>query len=207
MVVRDSDAHAWAEVWLGDQGWVRVDPTAAAAPLRVERGFADAVPQLGVLPLMIRQNLGWLRSLRNSWEALANQWNQGVLGYNPERQREMLSWLGMQQPSWQSMAVLLFWSVAAVVLATAIWLLGRMRRESSVQRAWLRFCGKLARSGLVRGATEGPLDYARRASGRLPQRAARIRAIADLYVDLRYGRAPGGDALPHLRHLVREFKP
>ena len=206
MIVRESDAHAWAEVWLGAQGWVRVDPTAAAAPIRVERGIAEAVPQTGALPLMIRQNLGWLRSLRNSWEALANQWNQRVLGYNPDRQREMLSWLGMQHPSWQSMAMLLFWSVAGVVVATALWLLLRMRRESAVQRAWLRFCAKLGRAGLVRAASEGPLHYARRAAGRLPRRADSIRTIADLYVELRYGPDAGNEPLGRLRSLVRGFR-
>jgi len=205
MVVRESDAHAWAEVWLGELGWVRVDPTAAAAPIRVERGIAEAVPQADALPLMIRQNLGWLRSLRNSWEALANQWNQWVLGYNPDRQREVLSWLGVQHPSWQSMAMLLFWSIAGVVLATGLWLLLRMRRESGVQRVWLRFCAKLGRAGLERAPSEGPLHYARRAAARLPQRAERIRAIADLYVELRYGPAATGELLKRLRGMVRGF--
>jgi protein-glutamine gamma-glutamyltransferase len=207
MIVRDSDAHAWAEVWLGEQGWVRVDPTAAAVPVRIERGIADAVPDSSVLPSIIRQNLGWLRSLRNSWEALANQWNQWVLGFNPDRQREMLSWLGMQQPSWQSMAVLLFWSVGGVILATALWLLFRMRRESAVQRAWLRFCGKLRRAGLERAPSEGPLHYARRVAGRLPQRAESIRDIADLYVELRYGPGAAPERLFLFRNLVRGFRP
>jgi protein-glutamine gamma-glutamyltransferase len=204
MVVRDADAHAWAEVWLGSRGWVRVDPTAAAVPLRVERGIAGAVPQGGPLPMM--QNLGWLRSLKNSWEALANQWNQWVLGYNPDRQREMLSWLGMEHPSWQSMAMLLFWSIAGVVLATGLWLVFRMRRESAVQRAWLRFCAKLGRAGLERRASEGPMHYAARVAGRLPQRAATIRAIAQLYIDLRYGPAADGPGLVQLRSLVRGFR-
>jgi transglutaminase-like putative cysteine protease len=206
MIVRDSDAHAWAEVWLGAQGWVRVDPTAAAAPIRVERGIAEAVPQTGGLPLMIRQNLEWLRSIRNNWDALANQWNQWVLGYNPDRQREMLSWLGVQHPSWQSMAMLLFWSIAGVILATGLWLVFRIRRESAVQRAWLRFCAKLRRAGLERAPSEGPVHYARRAAGRLPQRADSIRAIADLYVDLRYGREARRDSLVQLRSLVRGFR-
>jgi protein-glutamine gamma-glutamyltransferase len=206
MVVRDSDAHAWSEVWLGGRGWVRVDPTAVAVPARVERGIAAAVPQGSPLPMLIRQNLAWLRSLRNSWEALANQWNQWVLGYNPDRQREMLSWLGMEHPSWQSMAMLLFWSIAGVILGTGLWLVFRMRRESAVQRAWLRFCAKLGRAGLERGASEGPMHYAARAADRLPQRADAIRAIADLYVDLRYGREAGGERLVHLRGLVRGFR-
>src|SRR5262249_10847443 len=147
----------------------RVDPTAAAVPARLERGIAAAVPQGGSLPMLIRENLGWLRSIRNSWEALANQWNQWVLGYNPDRQREMLSWLGMEHPSWQSMAMLLFWSIAGVILATGLWLVFRMRRESAVQRTWLAFCAKLRRAGLERSASEGPLHYAERVAQRLPQ--------------------------------------
>jgi protein-glutamine gamma-glutamyltransferase len=207
MIVRDADAHAWAEVWLGTQGWVRVDPTAVAAPMRVERGIADAMPKSSTLPLMIRQNLGWLRSLRNSWDALANQWNQRVLGYNPDRQREMLSWLGMQHPSWQNMAMLLFWSMAGVILATGLWLVLRMRRESAVQRAWLRFCAKLRRAGLERAPSEGPMHYARRVAGVLPDRADNIRTIADLYVDLRYGPEAARERLVRLRSLVRGFRP
>src|SRR5438034_1289569 len=62
-----------------------------------------------------------------------NQWNQWVLGYNPDRQREMLSWLGVPQPSWQTMTVMLFWSVAGVLLLTALWLLRGIRREDPVQ--------------------------------------------------------------------------
>ncbi len=205
MVIRDSDAHAWAEVWLGERGWVRFDPTAAAVPARLEGGIAGAV-QPGALPLMIRQNIGWLRSLRNSWEALANQWNQWVLGYNPERQREMLSWLGMQQPSWQSMAMMLFWSIAGVILATGLWLVYHMRRDSAVQRAWLRFCAKLRRAGLERRPSEGPMHYAARAAGQLPQRADAIRAIAQLYVDLRYGPAADDAGVIQLRSLVRGFR-
>jgi hypothetical protein len=118
----------------------------------------------------------------------------------------MLSWLGVQHPSWQSMAMLLFWSVAGVVLATALWLLLRMRRESGVQRAWLRFCAKLGRAGVERSASEGPLHYASRAAGRLPQRADSIRAIADLYVELRYGPGAAAELLARLRSLVRGFK-
>jgi hypothetical protein len=102
--------------------------------------------------------------------------------------------------------MLLFWSVVSVIVATALWLLLRMRRESAVQRAWLRFCAKLGRVGLERSASEGPLHYARRAAGRLPQRADSIRAIADLYVELRYGPAATGELLARLRGMVRGFR-
>jgi transglutaminase-like putative cysteine protease len=207
MVVRQADAHAWAEVWLRESGWTRVDPTAASVPVRVESGIAAAARGAAGLPLLLRTNIDWLRSLRNNWEALTNQWNQWVLGYNPDRQREMLGWLGMQQPSWQTMTMMLFWSVAGVLLLVALWLLRGVRRVDAVQRAWQRFCDKLAGAGLARASAEGPLAYASRLAEQLPARRAAVRSIVDLYVDLRYGTLGDRASVSRLRQLVREFRP
>jgi len=205
MVVRQADAHAWAEVWLPGNGWTRVDPTAAAVPIRVELGITAAAP--AGAPLLMRGSMGWLRGLRNDWDAVTNQWNQWVLGYNPERQLEVLSRFGMKQPGWETMTFTLFWSVGSVLLLVALWLLRGMRREDAVQRAWLRFCDKLARKGLMRSRTEGPLDYSARVAQRLPASEPAVRAIASLYVELRYGPAIDGESLARLRQLVRIFAP
>src|SRR5216684_3044856 len=207
MVVRQADAHAWAEVWLAENGWTRVDPTAAAVPVRIELGITAARPRGAALPLLMRTSSDWLKALRNNWEAVTNQWNQWVLGYNPDRQREMLTWLGVPQPSWQTMTVMLFWSVAGVLLLTALWLLRGIRRDDPVQRAWSRFCDKLAREGLARARAEGPLDYARRIALALPACENAVRAIAALYVDQRYGPRPDARSIARLKHLVREFGP
>jgi transglutaminase-like putative cysteine protease len=207
MVVRQSDAHAWAEVWLGERGWVRVDPTAAASPTRLDQGIASSVPENAGLPLMVRANSEWLRSVRNNWEALANRWNQWVLGYNPEQQRQLLGRLGMDEPNWQNMALILFWSVAAVLLLIGLSMLRTLQRADPVQGAWLSFCNKLARAGITRAAGEGPLDFAQRAARQWPARERAVRAIADLYADLRYGRQAERRSVARLKHLVREFKP
>src|SRR5690606_32454560 len=82
MIVRQSEAHAWAEAWIEGRGWVRIDPTAAVSPLRVESGIAAAVPSTDGLPLALRSNSEWLRQLRFTWDSFANDWNQWVLGYN-----------------------------------------------------------------------------------------------------------------------------
>jgi len=205
MVVRQADAHAWAEVWLDDGGWTRVDPTAAAIPIRVELGITAAAP--AGAPLLMRGGLNWLKGLRNEWDALTNKWNQWVLGYNPDRQLELLSRLGMKQPSWETMTLTLFWSVGGVLLLVALWVLRGMRREDAVQRVWLRFCDKLARAGLARARTEGPLDYAGRVSRRLPGSESAVRAITALYVEQRYGHAADAESFVRLKRLVREFAP
>jgi transglutaminase-like putative cysteine protease len=205
MVVRQSDAHAWTEVWLDERGWVRVDPTATATPLRVDEGLARAVPQPDTLPFLIRTDQGWLRDLRFNWEALTNQWNQWVLGYNVDRQREMLSFFGVRSPDWGTLALLLLWSVAGVLGLTALWLFGRVRRRDRVQQAWLSFCAKLARAGLARQPGEGPLAYGQRTGEALPQRARAIADITGLYADLRYGRTRSEEDASRLRSLVKGF--
>ena len=205
MIVRQSDAHAWAEVWLRGRGWVRVDPTAAVSPLRVESGVAAAVPATDPLPLMTRTTLHWLLDLRYNWDALANKWNQLVLGYNPERQRQFLSRIGMSEPSWENMALTLFWGVSGLLALLTAWLLRRMRTLDPVQRLWLRFCAKLGKSGCVRAAHEGPVDFVERTAARYPAKAERIRAIGARYIALRYGESADSRMLAELRLLVREF--
>jgi transglutaminase-like putative cysteine protease len=205
MIVRQSDAHAWSEVWLKDRGWVRFDPTAAASPVRVESGVAAAVPATDPLPLMARTSLLWLRQARDNWDALANKWNQLVLGYTPERQREFLTSFGMNEPSWENMALTLFWCVVGLLALLTAWLLRRMRTRDPVQRLWLRFCAKLGKKGSPRAAHEGPADFVARAATRYPGEAERIRGIGERYIALRYGELADPGMLVELRMLVREL--
>jgi len=206
IVVRQADAHAWTEVWLRGRGWVRVDPTAIAVPLRVESGLAAAVPAGEPVPFLVRADLSWLRTLRFNWEALANYWNQWVLGYNPERQRGLFNRLGMPEANWQAMAQMLFWTVGTLIAAFAFWLLRRARSSDAVQVAWMKFCAKLSRRGTRREPSEGPLAFGARAVRAHPQVARSIDAITALYIDLRYGPAPNRKGISQLRTLVREFR-
>lgn len=210
MEVRQADAHAWTEIWLGERGWVRMDPTAIAAPIRVDGGIAAAVPQDSALPLLMREQFDWIRSMRHNWDAVANQWNQWVLGYNPDRQRDILNRLGVNQTDWQALAQYLFWSVASVIGLTALWLLWRFKGGDPVQKAWRRFCAKLEKKGLARDPAEGPLDYATRIAGHytsLPDKAAAVRDIAGLYATLRYGRNAPPEQVAQLRQRVAAFTP
>ncbi|MBA3902575.1 MAG: DUF3488 domain-containing protein [Rhodocyclaceae bacterium] len=187
-IVRQSDAHAWAEVWLANKGWVRIDPTAAIAPSRIEAGLAAAVPEGEPVPFLVRSDLSWLRELRFRWEAMNNSWNQWVLGYNPQRQRELLSRLGMREPDWQSMTAALAVLSGLLMLALTAWALRRRIRLDPALRAWNRLSCKMAGIGLARYAWEGPADYARRVAEARPELAMEMERVAALYISLRYDR-------------------
>ena len=97
----------YAEVWLPERGWRRVDPTAAVAPERIEHGIVNALTGDEPLPAFLLNRTDWLRAVRFRWEALNNAWNQYVLGYDDERQRRFLSGLGFTQVDWRLLATLL----------------------------------------------------------------------------------------------------
>ncbi len=186
MIVRDSDAHAWAEALLG-QRWQRFDPTAAVAPSRIERGLGAALPQGEPVPYLARMEMTWLKALRLRWDAVNYQWQRGVVGFNVQRQRDVLRGLGLADArGWQLAALagaLVFaWGLAVIGLARA-----RHARADPAYALWLRLCRRLARAGLPRRPSEGPLAYVRRAAARWPQWGVTLREIGETYAALRYG--------------------
>jgi hypothetical protein len=204
--VRQSDAHAWAEVFLASRGWVRVDPTGAAVPGRIQAGMARAVPEGTALPLMMRPQLEWLRGVRDRWEAFAHKWNVWVLGYNPDRQRDLMASIGMRDADWRTLTATLFTFLGAMTLLLLAWSLKRLARPDPVQRAWRAFCRKLAARGIERAPSEGPRDYATRAARALPAARGSILRIGAQYIALRYGASAGADAVARLRRMVRELR-
>lgn len=209
--VRQSDAHAWAEIWLQDKGWQRVDPTAAVAPSRVENNLAAAVPRGDPRPLLAQANMEWLRQLRYRWEAVNNTWNQWVLGYDNQRQLTMLRKIGFDAPDWHTMAALLTTLGSALLLAAGLWALRSQERIDPLTRQWAIFERKLARHGLPRQPWEGPDDYRVRVAQALPTQADEIASICRLYETLRYGRvsAPSEAAsqLDTLKRAIAAFTP
>jgi len=206
LVVRQSDAHAWAEIWLAGKGWVRFDPTAAVAPSRVEQGIAAALPAGEPLPMLMRLDVDWLRDLRNRWEAANNAWNQWVLGYNPQRQQEVLSRLGFKEPDWRSMTAALALLCGSALLLVTAWTLYQRNTADPAQRAWQRYCARLKRQGIGRADWEGPRDFAARVACERPELAAVTREAAAHYAALRYGQG-GPEQLRRLQECTRRLPP
>jgi hypothetical protein len=102
--VRQSDAHAWAEVWMAGRGWVRVDPTSAVAPGRTGAFERLQAPRGALATAMgTVMSPGMAQNLRAMWEAVNNGWNQWVLNYTQSRQLDLLKALGFESPSWQDL--------------------------------------------------------------------------------------------------------
>ena len=219
-IVRQLDAHAWAEVWLPGQGWARMDPTAAIAPERIEYG-ADSLRRLlargtslgGVPPEALRNMLALdaferaRRQLRLSLDAANSAWQRWVLGYNQARQREFLAQLGFENVDPLRLVGLLALLIALVMGFYVIATRRRAPRPDPVQRIYFNFCRKLARSGLVRAPQEGALAFAERGAQQLPQHAAAIQSITRLYIHLRYGWADNAAQRQLFAHQVASFHP
>lgn len=207
MTVRQSDAHAWAEIWLKGQGWLRVDPTAAVAPNRIEQNFARNLPQ-GGLAGAIGLNpaaRSWLASLRFNWDAVNNGWNQWVMNYSRDKQTSLLQSLGFHQPDWRTLAGLLGIG-AAVAMALLAWpLLMERRRVNPLAAVYGQFCQLMARKGLGRAGHEGPRAYRMRllhSEGLLSEdKKMAAERFLTCYETARYGTVSDLSAATHVAQL------
>jgi len=204
LVVRQSDAHAWAEVWLDSQGWVRVDPTAAVSPTRVETGIADELPFGEPLPALVQWRAEWLRNLRYRWEAVNNAWNQHILGYDPQRQRELLTRLGMPETDWRSLATMLGIVCSVLVAAMTAWTLLQRPRLDPALRLWQKALRQLARRQVDCAAWETPMALAQRVREQRPELAEAFQNVVDAYLLARYGQS--NNDLKPLREAIARLR-
>lgn len=208
LIVRQSDAHAWSEVWLEERGWVRVDPTAAVAPERIERGLDAAMPASEPVPGRLLRNHGWLSSLRLAWDAANTFWNDQVIEFGERQQRWLLRQLSIDDFRWEYLGFALAAALIAFFLTLSGWLAWRYRPRARdpIAQVYEQLCRKLARRALPRQPHEGPSDYLRRIAQARPGLARPLHEIRDLYVSLRYGPAPLNSQLSRLKFLVNQLK-
>lgn len=207
LIVRQSDAHAWAEVWLENRGWVRVDPTAAAvSPERIEQGISEAISETNLLPMMARPDFPLLRKAFLSWDSVNNGWNQWVLSYDDEKQLEFLNKLSGKNLSlmdlvlWMTIAIVTVMTITFLLLIkTSLWKL------SPTQQLYAQYLNKLKRANLQPHRHEGALDFGQRAAQVLPNLAEDIMQIAQSYNLLQYSQTPNPLLLQALAQRVKKF--
>ncbi|MBE1161269.1 transglutaminase TgpA family protein [Dyella acidiphila] len=204
LLVRNSDAHAWSEVWLDGRGWVRVDPTAAVSPQRINLG-AQASGGNELLPWY---ESGVLESLRNRWDIVNRWWNQGVIGFDALRQRGMLTPFGIRDVDTGMLERLLAVSMAVFGAAGLAWALWRRPEGDPALAAMRALERKLARAGVARGRSEGPQHYLRRAIRAIPGQRSELDYLMRCYIELRYANVePPPESLRAFRRAVRNFQP
>jgi transglutaminase-like putative cysteine protease len=186
MIVRQSDAHAWAEVLLDGQ-WHRFDPTAAVSPSRIEIGLAGALAAGEPLPFLARLDGTWLANVQLAWDAFNYDWRRNVVGFNRDRQRSLWrEWKLDQLAIWQG-ATLVALFLAGWGSLVVGWLMWKRRHQERALVLWDDLNRRLARAGLPRHPHEGPLAFAARAAARWPQFAIAFAAIGESFAVLRYG--------------------
>lgn len=206
-VVRQSDAHAWSEVWLEGRGWVRIDPTAAVSPERIENSIEAALDIAEGLPghLAARTRLRFYLEAR--WEWVNGRWNALVLAYGPELQQRFLRRFGLDELRNMILALTLIGSAMLALLGLAtLRQFAPARSEDAALRQWHRLTRRLAREGLAQRPEEGPLDYAQRVAAARPLWAHQIEHIARLYLRSRYLHEPDRARQDELARAVRAFK-
>ncbi len=204
--LRQSDAHAWAEVWLTGQGWVRVDPTSAVAPgrtgaferLRAPQGAVAAAFGVMVSPDAIAR-------LRAAWEAVNNGWNQWVLNYTQSKQLNLLKNIGFASPSWEDLAYVLLGLLVGVSTAGALWTLWERSRHDPWLRLLQRAQRRLQKAGVAIPPSAPPRLLATAARAAFGERA---QALADWLLRLeaqRYARDTDAHSRIRLATLQKEF--
>lgn len=210
-LVRQSDAHAWAEVWLEGQGWVRVDPTGAIAAERVERELRfDTLGRTAPARFRLEETSALGRMVRGARflaDAFDSGWKHWVLGFSTRDQFQLLNRLGLAALREYGLALLMTAAGAAVMLTWAFALARPPRTRDPVQRCWQRFGRRLARAGLAPQRNEGPLHYRDRITAARPDLKAAIDPIVDGYLRLRYGAGSDASARGALCRRIRRFRP
>ena len=214
--VRQSDAHSWSEVWLGESGWGRVDPTAWVDPARIERGLADSLRNRPGERALLRLGPSWLRELDRRWGGLDLIWTRWMLGFDGPAQQ---AWLGQVLGPWQAWqgVVLLASMAVALVGGLGVLLLLERRRQRPTDR-WRRRLDRhlqpLRRLGLEPAAGESLGAFCGRVALRHPELEPGLVKLEQDYSRLRFAPAGAGGRGPRpwrspgfaLAQLVRRLR-
>ncbi|MEE8495317.1 MAG: DUF3488 and transglutaminase-like domain-containing protein [Xanthomonadales bacterium] len=202
LLVRQSDAHAWSEVWFPDRGWTRVDPTSAVSPSRIARGSLSAISAPRHL-----LDYTWLRNFRNSVDIVQQRWNDWVIKFSADHQARLFASFGLERltPLMLVTALFVVISLFSLLLLPFILRVRGPNKKDPLQVAWLKFLKRLKAAGFETLPSSGAIELAHSAAIQLPQDSRTILRIADLYTRSRYSAKP--PPLGELKDAIKDFHP
>ncbi len=212
MIVRQSDAHAWVELWLPNKGWLRIDPTSVIPDSRVEatQDRLQRKDQRTRDALKLKE--GWLsnklHTMRYAWDTLNNNWNNWIVGYNDTRQKSLLSLFNAEKLSLRHLAILLAAIFTACLLFITLFVFRRKPDKlAPVSQAYARFCQKLSRIGFTRKPGESAENFAQRIIDLREDLHSNVQTITHLYNYLRYAKNPSPGLFTQFRKKIKHFHP
>lgn len=222
VTVRQAHAHAWAEVWMAERGWVRVDPVTVLPGSQVDRGTpappapsqAAATsnaetpgPQQASASDRAAMAVEHQGALQRVFGRMQHGWNRHVLSYRERTQLRLLQRVTGTKPD---PMVLLAWCAGALLAVAVLlrWWLGRSSSDwqDPLLRAWMAFQRKCARAGCEADPAEGPYDFSERCIRQFPSQTGEIRAIRDAYITQRYASLQSEASKRDLLLMVKRFR-
>jgi len=209
-IVRQSDAHAWTEVWLTGQGWVRIDPTAVIPPQRIEQQEIRNRLQRSTREGISSEN--WItyafRHVNFLWDDINRNWNDWIVGFTPKKQQSLLDKIGIKHSTRHILVVILFVGLGLFIALVGFYLsLHRIRKPNKAQQLFSRYCRKLARKGFLYLPTETANHFAHRVLEQREDLKNQVSEITQLYNEIRYAEVSPDIALEKLEQCVSHFRP
>lgn len=218
-VVRQSNAHAWAEVWIENQGWIRIDPTSMIPPSRIEADIFQTnldrlsfsslnLPDLSQLLVEQKTALYNLsQQLKQSIDNLKNTWNNWVLGYDQSKQNLFIKLMGFTE-GWQTLMYLLIGSLTTLIILFQISHLYRLHQQTDkVYQSYSKFINKLNSAGMTARLSDGPEAIKQKAIHHYPEQETLIISIINNYIQIRYADKASKSIIFQFISQVKQFKP
>ena len=209
--VKQRDAHAWAEVWIAGQGWLRIDPTAYVHPERVENGFSDALLEeqstlSGEFWGGKLGQLAWMNWLKLQLDNLDYQWTKWVVGFNAERQLNILEELFGDSKVWKVVIALL--SILGLTLGFIVLLNLRSLNKEKLEpclEMYLKLIEFMNKKGIERPLDMGALEFSRYIVKHNPSIAKSFCAFSTSFLALQYQSLTVEQKLDYQSRIVKQF--
>jgi len=219
-IVRYANAHAWTEIWLENEGWVRVDPTSAIAPHRIEEQLQQDYSQRDSLfgdfgfEAVDLDDIGWMKRFEYWMDQASSGWNDWILDYNQNTQQRVFEGLGLERLTGQQIGVLMVAILAAfLTLISFRWVKDKQYLDP-IQTSFQILHNKLSRFGIDLSANKGVnelIQDIQNLNTDLPSieqnSQAQLLRVLKYYAHLRYQRAEITQKQQnHFRKQVKQLK-